>query len=559
MKIFLATLCVLLCAATARAQWQSTTYTLKGGWNAIYLHGDATYAPPATLFASETEVTEVWRWNPNPTQVGFTTTPLIPSPGTPEWSVWKRDGSVASLSQMLGQTAYLVKCTGTSATSHAVTLVQRIQPPAASWVRSGANLLGFPSRLTSGNYPTFGAYFATFPAAIASNVKIYTYVGGELGPGNPLQVFSPSTEKLDRNQAYWFSSELVSNFYAPVQLGLSDLSGLDYGRTGATMTVSLFNRSSVASTVTIAPVDSAAAPTDQEAVTAAVPVTLRVFTASSATWTETPISAAFTQVVGPNETVELSFGIDRGDARMTGAATNAFFASLLRFTDSAGLYDISLPVTARKASMAGLWVGDALVNGVESKTPNPSGTATAQTYALRYLIHVNDAGAARILSQVYMGALAAEPNDVGLCTTESGLNAEDKASARRLVAAHLPLDRVLEEGSGSLVLGGRLSRTITIPFDDPTSPFVHQYHPDHDNKSGTMALVSGQESYDLQRAVTFDFAATAPEGVSSTGYGASVMAGNYTEVITGLRKDSVTVTGTFALRRVSEIGTLTTP
>ena len=559
MKKLLSVLSSLVFAASLHAQWQSTTYTLKGGWNAIYLHGDATYAPPATLFASETEVTEVWRWNPNPTQVGFTTTPLIPSPGTPEWSVWKRDGSVASLSKMLGQTAYLVKCTGTSATSHAVTLVQRIQPPAASWVRSGANLLGFPSRLTSGNYPTFGAYFATFPAAIASNVKIYTYVGGELGPGNPLQVFSPSTEKLDRNQAYWFSSELVSNFYAPVQLGLSDLSGLDYGRTGATMTVSLFNRSSVASTVTIAPVDSAAAPTDQEAVTAAVPVTLRVFTASSATWTETPISAAFTQVVGPNETVELSFGIDRGDARMTGAATNAFFASLLRFTDSAGLYDISLPVTARKASMAGLWVGDALVNGVESKTPFPSGTATAQTYALRYLIHVNDAGAARILSQVYMGALAAEPNDVGLCTTESGLNAEDKASARRLVAAHLPLDRVLEEGSGSLVLGGRLSRTITIPFDDPTSPFVHQYHPDHDNKSGTMALVSGQESYDLQRAVTFDFAATAPEGVSSTGYGASVMAGNYTEVITGLRKDSVTVTGTFALRRVSEIGTLTTP
>ena len=559
MKKLLSVLSSLVFAASLHAQWQSTTYTLKGGWNAIYLHGDATYAPPATLFASETEVTEVWRWNPNPTQVGFTTTPLIPSPGTPEWSVWKRDGSVASLSKMLGQTAYLVKCTGTSATSHAVTLVQRIQPPAASWVRSGANLLGFPSRLTSGNYPTFGAYFATFPAAIASNVKIYTYVGGELGPGNPLQVFSPSTEKLDRNQAYWFSSELVSNFYAPVQLGLSDLSGLDYGRTGATMTVSLFNRSSVASTVTIAPVDSAAAPTGQEAVTAAVPVTLRVFTASSATWTETPISAAFTQVVGPNETVELSFGIDRGDARMTGAATNAFFASLLRFTDSGGLYDISLPVTARKASMAGLWVGDALVNGVESKTPNPSGTATAQTYALRYLIHVNDAGAARILSQVYMGALAAEPNDVGLCTTESGLNAEDKASARRLVAAHLPLDRVLEEGSGSLVLGGRLSRTITIPFDDPTSPFVHQYHPDHDNKSGTMALVSGQESYDLQRAVTFDFAATAPEGVSSTGYGASVMAGNYTEVITGLRKDSVTVTGTFALRRVSEIGTLTTP
>lgn len=36
----------LLLAASAPAQWQSTTYALKGGWNAIYLHGDASYAPP---------------------------------------------------------------------------------------------------------------------------------------------------------------------------------------------------------------------------------------------------------------------------------------------------------------------------------------------------------------------------------------------------------------------------------------------------------------------------------------------------------------------------------
>jgi hypothetical protein len=108
-----------------------------------------------------------------------------------------------------------------------------------------------------------------------------------------------------------------------------------------------------------------------------------------------------------------------------------------------------------------------------------------------------------------------------------------------------------------MALGGSLSCTISTPFNDPTSPFVHQYHPDHDNKSGTTALVSGQESYDLSRAVTFNFAATAPEGVSATGYGSNVIAGSYTEVLTGLRKDSITVTGTFTLRRVSEIGILT--
>ena len=83
-----------LSAGVAQGQWQSTSYALKGGWNAIYLHGDASYAPPATLFAGHPEVLEVWRWNTNPTQVQFMTSPLIPSAGTAEWTLWKSDGSI---------------------------------------------------------------------------------------------------------------------------------------------------------------------------------------------------------------------------------------------------------------------------------------------------------------------------------------------------------------------------------------------------------------------------------------------------------------------------------
>jgi hypothetical protein len=548
MKKLIIALCSLLLTSLAHAQWQNTTYTLKSGWNAIYLHGDATHATPAQLFAAYPAVTEVWRWNPNPDEVQFTSTPMIPSAGTSEWSVWKSDGSASSLGQVIGQTAYLVKCS--AATS--VIIAQKVLPPSAAWVRNGANLMGFPSKLTGSLYPTMGSYFATFPAAIASNVKIYKYNGGDLGPGNPVQVFSTSTERVDRNQAYWFDSEVVGNFYAPVEISISNGSGLDFGRTGSTITVRLLNRSSTVSTVTIAPVASANAPTGQEDITAAVPITRRVFNAGTASWTETAIDAEFTEVVGANAAVELSFGIDR--AAMTGSS-NAFFASLLRLTDSANLYDILLPVTARKASLAGLWIGDAVVGGVQSKTAGYTGTATAQTYNLRYIVHVDDAGNARVLSQVYLGQLAGATPQPGICTAESALSVADKASARRIVAAHLPLDRVLD--GGTMALGGSMNCTITTPFDDPTSPFVHQYHPDHDNKSGTTPLVSGQESYDLSRAVTFAISAAAPAGVSATGYGSSVIAGNYTEVLTGLRKDSVTVTGTFSLRRVSEIGTLT--
>jgi hypothetical protein len=552
MKSLLLTLVSLLFAATAHAQWQSTTYTLKGGWNSIYLHGDATHATPDQLFAASSEVLEVWRWNPNPTQVGFTTTPLIPSAGTAEWSTWVRGGSSNSLGQLIGQTAYLVKCSGAAS----VTLPQRVLPPNASWVRNGANLLGFPSKLSGSIYPTVGSYFTTFPAAIASKTKIYKYVGGDLGPGNPLQVFSPATEKLDRNQAYWFDSEVVGDFYAPVEISLSKSSGLDYGRTGSTVTVRLLNRSATVSTVTIAPVASANAPTGQEQVTAAVPVTRRVFNAGTASWTETPLSSAFAEVVGPNAAVELTFGIDRGAASMTGAAANAFFASMLRFTDSAGLYDILLPVTARKASLAGLWIGEASVGGVQSNVPGSADTDTPQGYPLRYLIHVDDAGVARVLSQVFVGKLAGETPQDGITPLEINLSLADKAGASRIVAAHMPLDRVLAT-TGSFAAGSSLSCTIATPFNDPVSPFVHQYHPDHDNKSGSTALVSGQESYDISRAVTFTLAATPPQGVSPIGYGGSVIAGTYAEVISGLHKESLQVTGSFTLRRVSEIGTLT--
>ena len=549
MKKLIIALCSLLLTPHAHAQWQNTTYTLKSGWNAIYLHGDATHATPAQLFAAYPAVTEVWRWNPNPNEVQFTSSPMIPSVGTSEWSVWKSDGSASSLGQLIGQTAYLVKCSSASS----VVIAQKVLPPSASWVRNGANLMGFPSKLTSSLYPTMGSYFATFPAAIASNVKIYKYNGGELGAGNPVQVFSTSTERVDRNQAYWFDSEVVGNFYAPVEISISNGSGLDFGRIGSTITVRLLNRSSTVSTVTIAPVASASAPTGQEGVTAAVPITRRVFNAGTASWTETPISTAYTEVVGANATVELSFGIDR--AAMTGSS-NAFYASMLRFNDSAGLYDILLPATARKASMAGLWIGEASVRAVESKVPGYTDTATPQGYPLRYLIHVDDAGVARVLSQVFLGKLAGETPQDGITPLESKLSAADKAGASRIVAAHLPLDRVLAT-TGSFAVGSSLSCTIATPFNDSVSPFVHQYHPDHDNKSGSTTLVSGQESYDISRAVTFTLAATPPVGVSSIGYGGSVIAGTYAEVISGLHKESITVTGKFSLQRVSEIGTLT--
>lgn len=550
----------LLLTAPARAQWQTTTYSLKGGWNAIYLHGDATHATPDALFASNPEVLEVWRWNPNPNQAQFTSTPLLPTNGTPEWSKWVRGTGGNSLIGLSGQAAYLVKCSGAATTTYAVPIAHRPLPPSSTWVRNGANLLGFPSSNASSNFPTFSNYFATFPAAIAANTKTFKYVGGEFSAANPLQIFSPTSERVDRNQAYWFSSEVVGNFYAPMQVTFSSAGGLGFGRQASVITARVMNRTAAVMSLTIAPVASNSPPSGMEPITGPVPLTRRTLD-SQANWVETPLAAAVTEVIAPNSSIELSFGIDR--SAMSGGV-NALFASLLRFTDSGNLFDILVPATARQSSLAGLWIGEATVTAVEGKPDADAVTPTARAFPLRYLVHVSDAGIASVLSQVFMGPLAAAPHDFGLCRSEGGLKADAKSAARRIVATHMPLDLVLDSGSGSVAIGSTLTRTIVLPFDDPTNPFVHQYHPDHDNKSGLTTLVAGQESHTVTRAVTFTFTAAPPDGGSATGWGSSVLGGTYSEIVSGLHKDSVGVgtgdgiqlTGTFELRRASELGTL---
>ena len=555
-SLLLTFLLALTLTSTVRAQWQTPSYALRGGWNSIYLHGDATHATLDQLFAANPEVIEVWRWNPNPTQTQFQTSPLIPSAGTPEWTKWVRGNPAATtLASLVGRSAYLVRCTGLVTDSFALALPQKILPPGATWVRNGANLLGFPSRL-GGSYPLLSSYFATFPAAISANTRIYKYVGGELGAANPVQVFSPAAEPLDRTQAYWFEAPVVSNFYAPVEISPSQLDGLHYGRTGSLLKVLLRNRTAGTVTITIAPAASGAAPAGQTAIVGSVPLKLRSFDVATASYTETAIAGPFTQVVGPQSTVELNFTVDR--AAITGAP-DALYASFLRFTDSGNLMDAYLPVSAQVTSLSGLWVGDVAVSGVESKAPGFTGTTTARSFPLRVLLHVDDSGTARLLSQVYLGRLAPAPYAVGLCTRESALKADDKANATRLVAAHLPLDTEISTGTGSVALGQTLVRTVPLAFNAATNPFVHAYHPDHDNRDARFQpLAAGIESPNITRALSFTFSPAAPATSSGIGWGSTVLGGTYAETITGAHKAPLTVTGTFELRRISELGAITT-
>jgi len=115
------------------------------------------------------------------------------------------------------------------------------------------------------------------------------------------------------------------------------------------------------------------------------------------------------------------------------------------------------------------------------------------------------------------------------------------------------------------VPGGTLSTTVNLPYDDQASnPFLHTYHPDHDNLDATFQheLPGGSESYGISRQITLSLNSPGSDFVSLTQFGQAFQ-GAYTETITmtglGNATRTFNVAGTFALSRISSIPVLTRP
>ena len=536
----------LLFVATASAQWRTTTIPLEAGWSAIWLHEDASHLTPDQLFANKPEVLEVWRWNASDSVQQFTTSALEPTGGTPDWNYWTRNGTTNTLGTMLGQSTYLVRAT--QATS--LTITGRSTMPSPTWRRANANFIGFP--VPESSPPTMGSFFSTFATAIATGSPVYKYIGGDLGPSNPLQIFSPSTELMRRYRAYAFSAAITGNFYGPFSVSFQDGNTL-FGKSRNTSTLLITNRSSSQTlSVTLTPESSVSDPSGAMTLAGSVPLAVRTFNTSTGLYTDEPFSSARTFSIPPSSTKEISLRVIR-----TGFASDAFYASHLKIRDSQNLAEIFLPLTAIGSSLGGLWIGDVEIDSVSSLVLGSTGSTVGSSKPkLRTLLHLSGETGGTLLSQAFIGLLR-DSTSVGIATRENLLDANQLDSAVRFSSAHMPLDRVVV-ASGSAAPGFTLTATIPIAFDDATNPFVHQYHPDHDNRSPVgEALAAGKESFSITRAVSFSFTSAPPNSPTGTDWGPDTIGGTYQETITGLRAAPITVSGTFRLQRASDISQLT--
>jgi hypothetical protein len=416
------------------------------------------------------------------------------------------------------------------------------------WLITGANFLGFPAKpgAVINNY--FASFIVNGASGLPTGTKIYAYVGGNFSATNPMQIntsAASSVKTLDPNTAYWFSLPAVSDFTAAVEYE-APAGSLSYGRGTNTITLGITNRSKAALTLSLSLEASAPSPAGQPAVKAGAIVPLNISTIDpDGTVTLSPVAGASISVPASGR-LSVDLALDRSG--LTGSSSD-LYASILRIRDSAGLTDVRLGVSAQPAGYAGLWLCDVQVTGVGDNKGHATTSATSRAFPLQFLVHQGASGSPVLLRQVFLGQLTT--GAMGVTTSESSVQASGTSTVEpaRFYSPMLPASINTFPGSGTLG-SGTAEWPFTHALDDSVNPFVHQYHPDHDNRDakGEPLSAGKAESYEVKRTCRFTF---------SNAPGSTSLSGTYSETLTGLNKDPITVSGTFTMRRLSEIDTLT--
>jgi hypothetical protein len=573
----------------ADAQWQTQSFQVKPGWTAIYLHVDPSYTNLDYLVGSDPNnpISEVWMWVPTATTIQYVTSPQQPTTGGSQWTSWVRGGGLgATLGSMIPNAAYLVHSTAT--TNYTWNIKGKPATPNYTWTTTGINLLDFPT-LPAG--PPLLDSFLSLAPSFQGVADIYQYNGGDLGPMNPSQVFAPHIVQVTRGKAFWIRSGAFYNAYFGPFTVVLGAGGVSFGDSSSQTSFHLQNTTPSTVTVQLTLLPSESPPFGQSPVLGLPPLVVRgalnssnlTYSASNLTTTNT-LSWTLAPQGQPGSDIVINLGLNR--AAFTGSPAG-LYAGILKFTDSYNFTEVDVPVSAQPSSYSGLWVGSASVSQVanylkiyqldQTNTPvlgsngayvvtgiNTNLGPVSSSFPLRLILH-SDGTNVTLLQRVFYG-IDVYSNAV-VATSESRLDPSQLGNARRITAVQLPFTSTNRTWNfaGQLAPGGTLTTTVDLPYDDQASnPFLHTYHPDHDNLDATFSrqLPVGAESYGITRQMTLGIDAPGADFDSLTQFGQSFQ-GAYGETITMTGLGGATRTfntaGNFALDRISPVAVLTRP
>ncbi len=200
---------------------------------------------------------------------------------------------------------------------------------------------------------------------------------------------------------------------------------------------------------------------------------------------------------------------------------------------------------------------------VERRVHSGGAAAAPSEFPVRLILHSLEAGSPVLMQQAYLGSrdgiAYAGPGQEAVAALVKGPGPTPPGSLGRVSSASFPRGG-LWPGSGDFRSAAQFK--VTLGHDAESNPFVHTYHPDHDNWDARYEkkLGEGVESYTVTREITLLFDSERPPGVSDLTWGVSTLGGTYTEEISGLRAgEAISISGPFILHQVSEAAELVGP
>ncbi|MBN2562790.1 MAG: hypothetical protein JXQ75_17845, partial [Phycisphaerae bacterium] len=554
------------------AQWRTQDVPLTPGWNAIYLEVAPEPSECAQIFKNR-QVESVWMWNKRFSTIDYDIDPNTLLPDDPHWLVWFPESNPESfltrLINMSGSAAYLVKLP-TNAAPYALSIKGRAEVPYFEWFPHALNLVGLP--VNPDNEPTFMDFFRHTPS-IDTTKGYHNELYKLDSDGEGTRIVSPAREDIEHGVAYWIKCSTAPKYTAPVHVDAPNLYGLDFGTVLTEQDLSIINPSDTDSiTASVQQVSSEDPPAGLGFPERAgdVPLSYFVYEPSGPSWEweDLSVGETLTRSLAPGEEWLIRFAVRRADfPPYTPVGTNgASYQSLLKVSGFGNTVLYHVGVEAEEGALLlgapsesqhvnkGLWVGETMLYKVNCPAYSPTNLLLTDSLCeFRLLVHVDDGGQARLLQEVFMAwvPLSETNGEYRLYASRSSLPG-DAEDVSRISSVAFPL-------MGPVLLAGAMSNTltgtVTVDCNDPVNPFLHRYHPLHDNKDWDGNVYTNPvETLTVSRDITMDFTT----GVSTNAeehplWGVSVVGGTYHETLTGLREQVIEVEGSFELNRISEL------
>lgn len=538
-----------------RAQWVTQTMKLSGGFNPVYLQVNPADPSCDSVFAGSPAVREVWMYNRYLQTSTFTTNSTEAAAGQDHWITWYPAGSskafLRTLAQLRGGQSYLIKLDPNAAPT---TLTVRGIPaaPRADWIPNDVVLAGFP--ISESSRVTFHQFLKDSPqvsAAAGTDSGVFTI--------NPQTAFetrirNPELTGIVPGRAYWaFLKGHARNPYPFETFGNGEGGAVQFPQDSPFGALTLRNGTATSEqTLHVRLLESEPAPPGRPVRAGGTPVAA-LLPSANGTYVARNLAAGLDVVLGAGETRQLRLGLLVQELAQT-SDTNSTYQGLIEVTEDNHGFRRLVPVVAevpgsrlatRRGSLlgtprplraapsdvagaptaalnAGLWVGHLTLDAVNqpaigagsSSDPSLSPPIAAPPLSLRVLVHVDSNGVARLVQQVLFAEVSTGTNRVTrMYGSVTGLPPGAVVKSRISAPGWPGMAPAAMAGS----FGSNITATLFLPYHDRLNPFVHRYHPDHNNlaEDFTTPVSAGRESFDVTRNIGFYFGDTTETGPGS--------------------------------------------